>query len=259
MRAVRVVLDGTTTSFRYPHFLVGRQPTYPMPPPSTIYGHICSAVGDLVEPSGLRFAYHFQYAGRADDVEAAHLIEVATGRVDRNLGAPKNVEATLTPLSREILLHPRLTLYVSTEAGAQISLAKLHAAFREPRYCVALGRSQDLGAYRSVEWVDLAQAPTAYVESTLLPWEYRHRTTQGIPLLLPRFIDSIDRQLVSWASYVLLERRLFLAPPNSEAGVAPAVRLRRAQPDEQVWVDVDTPIVRGGHRAVIWHSFLGDG
>jgi CRISPR-associated protein Cas5t len=257
MHAVRVVLEGTTTSFRFPHFLVGRQPTFPMPPPSTIYGHICSALGELVDPASLQFAYHFQYTGRADDVEAAHLLELGSGRMDRALGAPKNVEATLNPLRREVLLHPRLTLYVSSTETAGLTLDRLQAAFREPYYCVALGRSQDLAAYRSVDRVDLVQAPGAYFEGTLLPWEYRWRTGQGIPLLLPRHLDPNDRQVVHWASYVVLERRIFLAPPGEEGTLAPASRLRRLAADEQVWVDRDSPPVRGLHRAVVWHGFIG--
>src|SRR5581483_12100574 len=175
---------------------------------------------------------------------------------DRDLGAPRNSEATINPLRREVLLYPRLTLYLAATAHGTISLDQLEAAFREPRYCVALGRSQDLAAYWSVKQIELARASAAYFEGTLLPWAYRRRTTQGIPLLLPRYLDPSDRQFVSWASYLVLERRIFLAPPGQEAALAPASRLRRLDPDEQVWTDPDTPLVRGVHRAVVWHGFV---
>ncbi len=59
MRVLKVVLEGITTSFRYPHFMMGVQPSFPMPPPATIYGHICSALGEWIDPKGLAFAYHF--------------------------------------------------------------------------------------------------------------------------------------------------------------------------------------------------------
>ena len=50
MRVLRVLIEAPVTSFRYPHFLIGRQITYDMPPPSTIYGHVMSAVGRLLPP-----------------------------------------------------------------------------------------------------------------------------------------------------------------------------------------------------------------
>ena len=50
MRVLKVTLEGITTSFRYPHFMVNVQPSYRMPPPATIYGHICSALGEWVSP-----------------------------------------------------------------------------------------------------------------------------------------------------------------------------------------------------------------
>lgn len=58
MQVLKVVVEGLTTSFRYPHFVQGVQPTFEMPPPATIYGHICSALGEWVDPKGVTFAYH---------------------------------------------------------------------------------------------------------------------------------------------------------------------------------------------------------
>ena len=104
--------------------------------------------------------------------------------------------------------------------------------------------------------MELVAAPAAYFEGTLLPWSHRRRTTQGIPLLLPRFVDPADRQLVSWESYVLLERRIFLDAPGAAVTSPPAQRLRRVSAEEQAWVDPETALVRGAHRAVVWHAFV---
>ena len=54
MRVAKVRILAPTASFRYPHFLVGKQITYSMPPPSTIYGHVASAVGQLPPPEFTR-------------------------------------------------------------------------------------------------------------------------------------------------------------------------------------------------------------
>ena len=67
MDVLKIVAEGVTTSFRYPHFTLGIQPTFDMPPPATIYGHICSAVGEWLDPDGLQFAYHFTAEAKAND------------------------------------------------------------------------------------------------------------------------------------------------------------------------------------------------
>jgi len=64
MEALKVTAEGLTTSFRYPHFVQGVQPTYEMPPPATVYGLVCGVLGEWFDPRGVRFALHFTFAGR---------------------------------------------------------------------------------------------------------------------------------------------------------------------------------------------------
>lgn len=252
MRVLRVEAEGLATSFRYPHFLVGRQPTFRMPPPATIYGHICSAAGDLLDPRALRFGYAFYYDGVADDLELLHIATVAGGR---NLpGAreiPSNIEAKPTPTSRELLLFPRLTLYIDAPG----LLERLTHAFREPRYVVVLGRSQDLMSYRRVDVVELEEGRQAYLEATLLPWSYRSRTQAGIGVTMPRFIDPADRHRVIWSPYIVLEGRVWLAAPGEDLPPSPSI-VARTSPDERVWVDPLSPDIRGLRRGIVWHDFL---
>src|SRR3972149_12287403 len=99
MQLVKVVAEGLITSFRYPHFAWQKQPTFEIPPPSTIYGHICSAVGDWLPPDLLqivRFGYHFTHEGKFVDYKE-HL----------HFGDPIQP----FPFDRELLFNPRLTLY----------------------------------------------------------------------------------------------------------------------------------------------------
>jgi CRISPR-associated protein Cas5t len=60
LKAAKIVIEGPVASFRYPHFLIGRQISFDMPPPSTIYGHIASAVGEWLDAAGIKFAYNFR-------------------------------------------------------------------------------------------------------------------------------------------------------------------------------------------------------
>src|SRR5215469_12194740 len=99
MRVLRVVLEAPVCSFRYPHFLVGRQVSFDMPPPATIYGHIASVLGDYTDPSSFRFAYRFTTLGKADDLEHQHIITPGGSRpfaIDR-VAYPSSTSATIQP------------------------------------------------------------------------------------------------------------------------------------------------------------------
>lgn len=55
MRVLKVVLEGTTTSFRYPHFMLSIQPSFPLPPRrrSTVIFAAPSASGSRLKGCGL--------------------------------------------------------------------------------------------------------------------------------------------------------------------------------------------------------------
>jgi CRISPR-associated protein Cas5t len=217
MLALRVTIEGTITSFRYPYFVQGVQPTYEMPPPATLYGHVCSALGDPA-PVPFRVALHFTCAAMFMDYEHTHLF----GR-----------EPKLSPFKRELLFGPRLTLYLDQP--------EWWTAFQQPRYVVTLGRSQDLMRYADVRVVTLVATQDAYVEHTLLPLyeraaRYRERLEGLTALTMPRFVNRQRR--VTWGQYALVKRRQALAPN-----------------DDTVWIDPTTETWHGMRRAVIWLSY----
>jgi CRISPR-associated protein Cas5t len=184
LRALRVVAEGPVTSFRYPYFAQGVQPTYPIPPPATVYGHVCSALGGQPPPDTFRMALHFTVAGHFTDYEHTHLF---------------GQEPKLSPFKRDLLFRPRLTLYLDRPDWLD--------AFRAPRYVVTLGRSQDLMAYRAVEIVTLRRADAAYAEHTLLPLDGPARVENMVALTLPRYLTPARQ--VTWGQYALIrERRL---------------------------------------------------
>jgi CRISPR-associated protein Cas5t len=152
------------------------------------------------------------------------------------------------PIRRELLLFPHLELYI---AASDDLLLTIEAAMRCPTYPVVLGRSQDLCSYRSVEIVTLQRSQRAYYEGTLLPWEYRLRTTSGIMLRMPRFVDPVDRSRVLWGQYLALDGVAHLGE-----GVPPGPGRVSAGPgSEQEWVDPTSTERAGGFRAVVWLTF----
>ena len=249
MRVLKIELEGVTTSFRYPHLLTGRQPSYPLPPPSTLYGHVASVLGGYPDPASFRFAFAFTHQASVDDYEHSWLIERDLRQSKKGQPSP-NIIATLSPTIREVLFRPRLTLYLDTPL-----LNDWHTAFRSPAFPVALGRSQDLAAYTQVEVVTLEERLAGYLEHTLLPWSWRPEVGLGQGLLMPRLIDPDDRQRVVWSRYVALTNRVFL-PVSGEAGNEP-YWVRIAPGSRSVWVDPSTEERRGRQRALVWHTLSG--
>lgn len=234
MRVLKIEGEGLVTSFRYPFFVVGRQPTFEMPPPATIYGHICSALGDVVDPAGLHFGYWFRHEGKAEDLEHMQAISRAGGSFSwQGQKVRENLSAVVQPLQREFLFHPRLVLYINHP--------EWEGAFRSPRYAVVLGRSQDLFSYNQVSVVDLEEASEAYLEHTLLPGALGERVRAGIAIAMPRYLDYAAAREPVFGQYVMVAARL---RPSD---------LRHAGP---FLVDPETPLVDGCHRAVIFHDLV---
>ena len=227
MKVLKIVAEGFTTSFRYPHFMMGVQPTYEMPPPATLYGHVASALGHWFDPQGVRFALRFHYQRKVSDVETTLLLKGSTGKMPQDKRYPKVLEGNANPFQREILFFPRLVLYLNRPDWA--------AAFRHPRYAVCLGRSQDLFTYRQVEVVELEPTEQAYLENTLLPYDYARRTGAGHTVLMPRYLDYANRRQPTFQRYVMLHRRVhshtFLQFPGD--------------PKPELWADSTEPVRRG--------------
>lgn len=206
MRVLKIQLEGVTASFRYPHFMWGKHPTFLMPPPATIYGHICSALGDWIEPEGILFAYVFTHNGIHEDLEHCITLQPSTGRFPREGeflemgGLRKNLEGNINPLKREFLFQPRLTLYINRPDWVE--------AFRHPHYPVLLGRSQDLATYTQVTTTELRPADHAYYEHTLLPWSWRTRTIKCITYNMPRYVDYRNGRRAFFRQYLALTERV---------------------------------------------------
>lgn len=250
MRALRIELHGTMTSFRYPHFHVGRQPSYPMPPPATIYGHVCSALGEWVDRAAARFAYSFTSLGSGDDLELVYMTSVASGRLDKAWGYPKNVEARTNVLPRHVLLHPHLTLYL--DAGEQTE--EWFRAFRSPAFPVLLGRSQDLASYRSVEIIEAEQADFGYYENALLPWSLRRQLPDGVTFQMPKFIEPAARHTVVWDRYVVLQGRIWRQSQDVPLPRGARSALRQ-DGDGKVWIDPTSSLWGSGRRIISWHAW----
>jgi len=247
MQALRIIVEGDVTSFRYPHFMWGTQPTFEMPPPATIYGHICSTVGEWIDPSSTRFAYHFTHSGKFVDLEHIHAGGMAgpispQKRKELAQQGYRDVtiygESTVTPFNRELLFRPRMVLYLDR--------LDFEPAFRSPRYPVVLGRSQDLCIYLpdGIKIITLEQRDMAYYEHTLLPLEMGARTRRGVAVMMPRYLDYEHGRQPTFAQYLMLNERVLPDQMNAFSASEPA------------WCDPSAPMYKGYGQAVVWHRFV---
>src|SRR5688572_13450319 len=99
MQVARVVIKADVTSFRHPFFVTGRQPTSDMPPPSTIYGHCASALGDWPNQSEFFFGIHFVYRSRGQDLEHQHIAEALSRRTPTRVLTPHGDERATTSIT----------------------------------------------------------------------------------------------------------------------------------------------------------------
>lgn len=241
MRVLKVVAEGLTTSFRYPHFMQGVHPSYPMPPPATIYGHICSALGEWFDPTGVRFAYTFTHAGEVRDIEHIILLKPASGTLP-GTRTPKVLEGNINPFERHLFFRPRLTLYLNRP--------EWEAAFRSPRFAVVLGRSQDLFTYTDIRVVELERAERAYFQNTLVPYEMALQMGRGLTVLMPRFLDYHRQREPTFARYVVVTERVVL--PSDDLP-------RFAGLDYgPYWVDPTAPTYDGIPQGLTFLSFVED-
>lgn len=238
MRVLKITLEGITTSFRYPNFMLGVQPSYDMPPPATIYGHICSALGEWVDPHGIQFAYHFTYARKLRDLEHVHVLAPSGGKLP-GTKIPKVLEGNINPFWREVLFQPRLTLYLNRPEWEH--------AFRSPQYPVVLGRSQDLCGYTDVRVIELIERPAAYFEHTLIPFDHPWKTARGVVVTMPRLLDYAGNRRPVFARYIVLRQRI--ASDDDSA-------LYFGQPPDSYWTDPESPEIHGRQLGLIFHTFV---
>lgn len=248
MRVLKVVAEGITTSFRYPHFIQEIHPTFEMPPPATIYGHISSTLGKWFDPQGVHFAYHFTFSGKVDDIEHIHICSTKPENwpnrkrmQEAGWSYPISVGGSIIPFHRQLLFQPRLTLYINRPEWEQ--------AFHSPCYPVVLGRSQDLFTYTNISLVELEEVPFAYFEHTLLPYSTTQYTNRGYAILMPRYLDYKNRRRPTFSRYFIATDRLDSRDHFIWFG---------EKKTERYWIDPQSPQYKDAYLGLSFLSFVGD-
>jgi CRISPR-associated protein Cas5t len=209
-----------------------------MPPPATIYGHVCSVLGEWFDPSDVQFAYHFTYEGECDDVEHIHVLSPEGGKLP-GTKIPKVLGGAVNPFKRKLFFKPRLTLYLNKPEWAD--------KLRSPQYAVVLGRSQDLFTYTNISVIELERAEHAYFEHTLAPYQASLMTAMGYVVLMPRFLDYYNQRRPTFARYVILKRR-----------VTQLLKFEGLKAQNDFWIDPTAPTVDDLPLGLWFHTWTGE-
>lgn len=183
MKSLRILIEGWVSSFRYPAFISGFQPSLPVPPLSTIYGLISAARGDLVTPEDLSVGYIFTHRGRAVDLETIYELSGLKGK--------SNV------IKREFLVEPKIYLYLDDLSYENY--------FRHPYYPLLLGRSSDLVQISEIKEINLEKRFNAKLGKTILPLGVKgaYGTIQALPT---HFTDTIPRKAAGTKPFIMMNQ-----------------------------------------------------
>jgi len=147
MKVLRVVIKSWTSTFRYPTFQSGYQPTLPLPPISTILGLLSGVKGDIVTLKDVGFlGFIFFSKGKGLDIEKTYYL------------GEKRV--TTDVIRREILVDNILYLYLPE---------KWMKYLKKPKYQLLLGRSCDLATVDELKSVELDKKENVRIKNTLVP------------------------------------------------------------------------------------------
>ena len=213
LRVLRVTVHAPVTSFRYPFFVVGSQPSFAMPPPSTVHGHCASALGRWPEPRDFYFGIHFVFRSKVRDLEHQHITQALGAKAKTFVPTASGpvratTEIVVQPVLREMLFDATMTLYLDPAVGE---------AFRRPVFPVALGRSQDLAEVVSVEPVTLTRPRRARIEHTLLPRAVRPCVRFGQTVLLSRYVSEPPERHAEFAQYIVVHEPVFYGGDSDDS------------------------------------------
>jgi CRISPR-associated protein Cas5t len=169
-------------------FMAGYQPTYRVPPISTVYGLLSAAKGEKVHLHDLQVGYDFVAEGSGLDLERIRIYG------DEKKTVPTSFLGT-DIIHREFLYDCTLTLYLTD--------LRFEEYLKRPRYNLLLGRQSDLAWVETVDPITLIEQEDVEIQNTMVPF------TGDIPgqvVSLPSdFTDEAERKPVKVMPYCIVD------------------------------------------------------
>jgi CRISPR-associated protein Cas5t len=159
---------------------------------------LSAIAGKVISPFETRIGFEFHCSSRDMEIEK-------TDRLALNRGVLSAHKEGQGVLKRYVYFRPELDLYVTD--------LELEQAFRSPVSTPSLGRSQDIAWVKTVEIVELTEAPLGNIGPTLIP-----EIKMNIPSLLVRCPEWFENDV---------EGRTRIAGPfGFYQGLLPTTRVR---------------------------------
>jgi CRISPR-associated protein Cas5t len=172
----KIEISTWTSSFRYPNYISGFQPTLEVPPLSTVLGLINASAGRYLDYNGEKIGYYFEYGAKGIDVETLYQIDKINSK---NLSS--SLKATSNVIKREFLYDCKLTIYTSNEQIKDFLI--------NPIYPLLLGRSSDLAQAQFVGVADLQLVENANkIKGQIIPFKGNY--LPGIIQPLPQYFTN---------------------------------------------------------------------
>ncbi len=190
MNVLRVEIQSMTASFRYPMFAVAYQPTYQIPPISTIYGLLSAAKGEKVSIYDLAIGYDFISNGSGVDLE--RILEYGGEKKTK----PVSYLGT-NIIKREFLYDCTLNLYIS-----DLDFRKY---LEKPYYTLLLGRQSDLAHIKKIVEIELIPKENVDICNTVIPFDGK---VPGQVVSLPSdYTDEANRKPIEVKTYCIVESK----------------------------------------------------
>lgn len=190
-KALKVKIKSWTSSFKYPTFVSGFQPTLPCPPISTIYGLLSAAKGSKVTPKNVKIGYRFSSEDKTQQL--FRLRELKRGDFKSNV------------VEREVLINNNLTLWVLD--------GEFKEYFEKPMYPLLLGRTEDICKVEKIKDVNLEKVTSTKVGICPLP--FQEVNVPGFLHSLPtHFTDDIPREPCGVKMYIIPKENQEISSPH---------------------------------------------
>ena len=179
MYGFSVRLAAQTASFREPSAHL-YQRTYPMPPISAIAGIAGAACGlefsevwEYLRKNNIYVGVSGNGKGIAIDLWGYNKIVTPDSKEEKAGTEKMNLEKALRHdiLNREFLAYPVFTLYYASEH--RDSIYNIASAFKNPKYAISLGNSDDIAVIKSVSEVcEVGATETKSLKNTLIEGDF---------------------------------------------------------------------------------------
>lgn len=189
--AIKVKITSWTSSFKYPTFVSGFQPTLPCPPVSTIYGLLSAARGDRVTPKNVKIGYNF--SNKEKTSQLFRLRELERGGLKSNV------------VEREILIDNDLVLWILD--------TRFKHHLKKPQYPLLLGRTEDICKVKEIREVGIKKVPST--EVGICPLPFNEVNIPGFLHSLPTyFTKDIPRKPKGVEMYIIPKEKYKISCQN---------------------------------------------